>query len=125
MMKPSHLNGCLLLQIGHHVPGMSNLPGTSESDTAVQKIVEEESETNDKQQEEPQQEEQVYMMRHYFVNLIGSVHYTVTSALTPDGGLINGFGALSQGKHLRAGQTFKFLSVIDCLNLRQFCNPSD
>ncbi len=27
--------------------------------------------------------------------------YACTSALTPDGGLINGVGALSKGKHLR------------------------
>ncbi len=31
-----------------------------------------------------------------------SLVYSDTSALTPDGGLINGVGALSHGKHLKA-----------------------
>ncbi len=31
-----------------------------------------------------------------------SIQYNDTSALTPDGGLINGVGALSRGKHLKA-----------------------
>ena len=30
-----------------------------------------------------------------------------TSALTPDGGLINGVGQLSQGKHLKAEQNLQ------------------
>ena len=33
-----------------------------------------------------------------------SPKYEKTSALTPDGGLINGVRVLSQGKHLEAGQ---------------------
>ncbi len=33
----------------------------------------------------------------------GALYYNNTSALTPDGGIINGVGSLSQGKHLKAG----------------------
>ncbi len=47
------------------------------------------------------------------------MHHVVlylTSALTPDGGLINGVGALSVWNHLEAGQlsmTFTYIIVID------------
>ena len=40
--------------------------------------------------------------------------YENTSALTPDGGLINGVGALSQGEHpneINAGQHSEYLTV--------------
>ena len=39
-------------------------------------------------------------------NRVYMIHdvYNYTSALTPDGGLINGVGALSQEKYLIAGQ---------------------
>ena len=52
---------------------------------------------------------------------------TKTSALTPDGGLINGVGALSQGKHLTVGaSTLKRIRDIDfqlCDNIcsRLYC----
>ena len=39
-------------------------------------------------------------------------NYVATSALTPDGGLINGVGALSQKKHLRV---YSISGHFDCI----------
>ncbi len=45
-----------------------------------------------------------------------SPYYRVrTSALTPDGGLINGVGSLSQGGHLKAGQMFQTYNAMLCV----------